>query len=153
MKIPVSNNTAMSLYVGAAMVPPGETRHFEESDVSHHLRPAKDETPAVVSKEDPLAKLLQGNVKDIAAALPGMTMADIERLGELEQQGQARKGVLSAVSTALLDRAANSELLAKVAALSDDELAAALVEAGTDVNADPDYVAALESESAKRKAE
>ena len=105
MKIPVSNNSAMPIYVGAAMVPPGETRHFDEQDVPHHLRPAPVEAAKVEAPADPLAELLKGNVAAVVAALPDLADADVERLGELEQAGQARKGVLSAVAEALLVRA------------------------------------------------
>jgi len=107
MKIPVSNNTAMSIYVGAAMIPPGETRHFDEEMVPHHLRPAAEEAAAEPEVE-PFAALLGHGVKDIAAALPTMETAEIEKLGELEQQGQARKTLLSAIAEELLTRAGNS---------------------------------------------
>lgn len=105
MKIPVSNNTAMPIYVGAAMIPPGETRHFDEQDVPHHLRPAPVEAAPVAAPADPLAELLKGNVAAVVAALADLPDADVERLGELEQAGQARKGVLSAVAEELLVRA------------------------------------------------
>ena len=105
MKIPVSNTSAMPIYVGAAMIPPGETRHFDEQDVPHHLRPAPVAEAAPQAPADPLAELLKGNVAAVVAALPDLTDADVERLGELEQAGQARKGVLSAVAEELLVRA------------------------------------------------
>jgi len=105
MKIPVTNNSAMSIYVGSAVIPPGETRHFELEDVPLHLQPAPVEEVAVEVEADPLAELLEGNVTSVVAALDDMTLADIERMGDLEQAGQARKGVLSAVAEALLARA------------------------------------------------
>lgn len=104
MKIPVSNNTAMPIYVGAAMIPAGETRHFEEQDVPHHLRPVQEAAP-VDEPVDPLVTLLESNVGDVVAALPELSRADVERLGELEQAGQARKGVLSGIAENLLARA------------------------------------------------
>lgn len=155
MKIPVHNKTKMPIYVGAAMVLPGETRHFEEQDVPPNLRPAPVEdapveVPADQLAEFPLIELLLGNVKEVTAALAGMTTADVEKLGELEQAGHARKGVLSAVGEMLLNRAAQADMLAKVAAFNDEELAAALEDAKTDINVDADYLAALEAEAAKR---
>lgn len=150
MKIPVHNKSAMPIYVGAAMVLPGETRHFDEQEVPHHLRPAPVEEEQVEDTKDPLAELLLCNVKEVTAALAGLSTAEVERLGELEQTGQARKGVLSAVGELLLTRAAQADMLAKVAALSDEELAAALEEAKTDINVDADYLAALEGEAGKR---
>ncbi|HQS59974.1 MAG: hypothetical protein B7Y56_03455 [Gallionellales bacterium 35-53-114] len=151
-RIPVTNNGAMMLYVGANMVPPGETRDFPESQVPHHLRPApvevKEETPA-----DPLASLLDGNVPSVVAALPELSVEQLEKLGEMEQAGGKRKGVLNALAEALLTRAANKDALDKIVLLSDEELAAALKEAGTDINAAPEYIAALKAELAKRLAE
>lgn len=105
MKIPVHNPTAMPIYVGAAMIPPGETRHFDEQDVPLHLRPAPVEAAPVAAPADPLAELLKGNVASVVAALADLPLADLERLGELERAGQARKGVLSAVAEELLVRA------------------------------------------------
>ena len=153
MKIPVKNNTAMTIYVGATAILPGETRHFEEDEVPHHLRPAQPEEEAPAAKNDPLAELLKGGVKDVVAALNGMLLTDIERLGVLEQQGQARKGILGVIADIQLKAGAQADTLAKVAALSDEELAVALEDAKTDINVDPDYLAALEAEAAKRNPE
>lgn len=150
-KIPVHNKTAMPIYVGAAMVFPGETRHFDEHEVPHHLRP-QEEAPAKkqAAPADPLAGMLKGTVKEVTAGLDGLLTGDLEKLGELEQSGQARKGVLSVIADLLLTRAVNADMLAKVAAFSDEELAAALEDAKTDINVDPDYLATLEAEAAKR---
>jgi len=104
-RIAVENKTKMPLYVGSNIVPPGEIRDFPESQVPHHLRPAPVAEAAPQAPADPLAELLKGNVASVVAALPDLTDADVERLGELEQQGQARKGVLSAVAEELLVRA------------------------------------------------
>lgn len=153
MKIPVHNKGAMPIYVGAAMVLPGETRHFDEQDVPSHLRPKPAEEAKPEEPNDPLAELLLCNVKEVTAALAGLSTAEVERLGELEQTGQARKGVLSAVGELLLTRAAQADMLAKVAALSDEELAAALEAASTGGDVDPEYAAALEVEAAKRNPE
>lgn len=152
-RIWVHNPTKMNLHVGSDIVPPGESRDFPESLVPHHLRPKEadekvpDKAPSVNER---LAELLKGNVKDVVAALNGMSIADIELLGELEQQGQHRKGILSAIADIQLKAAANADMLAKVGAFSDEELAAALEAVKTDINVDPDYLAALEDEAAKR---
>ncbi|MFA6971646.1 MAG: hypothetical protein WC208_09635 [Gallionella sp.] len=105
MNIPVTNNGNTHLAVGSFLIPPGETRHFDENEVPHHLRPAAVEVKKVEAPADPLAELLKGNVASVVAALDGMLLIDIERLGDLEQQGQARKGVLSAIAEILLVRA------------------------------------------------
>lgn len=152
MKIPVTNNTQNYLPVGATLIPPGETRHFEEEDVPHHLRPNAPTDKPAEPPVDPLVELLKGNVPSVVAALDGMLIADIERLSEIEMQGQYRKGVLGPIAAILLNNAQNTEMRGKVAALSDEELAAALLTAGTDINADTAYVAALETEQTRRLA-
>jgi hypothetical protein len=105
MKIPVENKTKMPIYVGSYMIAPGETRHFDEEDVPEHLRPAADAPVEVAAPTDPLAELLDGNVATVIAALTDLSLEDIERIGDLEQAGLARKGVLSAVAEELLARA------------------------------------------------
>ncbi len=151
-RIPVTNNTKMNMHVGSNIVPPGETRDFPESQVPHHFRPVEkaEEAPAPAPQTDPLAELLNGTVKAVTAALPAMADADIERLGELEQAGQARKGVLGSIADVLLNRAAQAGMLERVAAFNDKDLAEELDAVLSDTGADPDYIAALEAEAAKR---
>lgn len=105
-KIPVTNNGAMAMYVAGLMIPPGETRHFNPDQVPDHLRPAAAE-PEPETPGDPLADLIKGTVKEIAAAIPGLSDEDLSRLGDLEQGegGAARKGVLSAIAEEILKRA------------------------------------------------
>lgn len=107
MKTPVHNNTGMPIYVGTAMILPGETRHFHEHEVPHHLRPAAP--PAETTEEppaDPLAELLKSKVSDVESALPGLSDEDLERLGELEQLSTSpRKGILTAIGEEILKRA------------------------------------------------
>ena len=109
-KFPVTNNTASPIYVGADMIPAGETRHFFLDQIPEHLRPA----PAAAVKEEPkdeLAELSTGTAKDIIAALPGLTAEDLTRLEEMESarmtgdKPSARKSVLAAVQEEQLRRA------------------------------------------------
>jgi len=104
-KIPVTNNTAMAIYVGSAMVPPGETRHFNADQVPHHLRPvaAVIETPAPAAA-DHLAALLGKSVAHVKEEFHALTLEELEQLGELEQFGQARKSLLSALADEILKR-------------------------------------------------
>lgn len=105
-RIPVTNATAMPIYVGAAMVPPGETRHFEEHDVPLHLRPAPAEPEEPAPAADPAAALLEGTVAHITAALPALPDNLLDRIGELEQQAKApRKTLLAAIAEETLNRA------------------------------------------------
>lgn len=151
-RIWVHNPTKTNLHVGAAIVPPGETKDFPESRVPRHLRPQEKaaEAPKPPTINETLAELLKGNVPTVVAALADMAAADIEQLELMEQAGQNRKGVLGAVAEELLNRAAQADLLAKVEAMSDETLAAELEAAKTDINIDPEYLAAIEAEAAKR---
>lgn len=152
MKIPVTNNGKNHMPVGSYLVPPGETRHIEEAEVPHHLRPKKEEAKEKLP-DDPLALLLEGNVQTVVAGLPELTIEQLEKLGDMEQTGQKRKGVLSALAETLLNRAANKDLLDKVELMSDEELADELEAAGVDIAVSPEYLAALDAESARRKGE
>ena len=106
-KVPVTNNTKMAIYVAGAMIPPGETRHFDFNQVPPEFRPAPQVEPEDETQFDPLAELIAHNVKDITAALPELSDEDLERLGDLEQaKGEtARKSLLSAIAEAQLTRA------------------------------------------------
>lgn len=109
MRVPVHNTGKLPIYVGACIVLPGETRHFDERDVPAELLPQKpDPAPAQESTPppDPLAEFLKSKVTEIVAALPGLSGAELERLGDLEQLAATpRKGVLSAVAEEILKRA------------------------------------------------
>lgn len=106
-RIPVTNNTQMPIYVGSNMIPAGETRDLPESQVPAHHRPREEPPEPPAAPDDPYTTLLEHNVGTVVAALPAMSVEEIEKLGELEQLGQARKGVLSAIAEALLKRASN----------------------------------------------
>ncbi|SEO63639.1 hypothetical protein [Nitrosovibrio sp. Nv6] len=109
MKVPVHNNTGMPIYVGSAMILPGETRHFDKHDVPDNLRPKKvaaAEVDEATPPGNPLVELLQHKVEDVKATLPTLADGELELLGELEQLGgNPRKGVLSAVAEEILKRA------------------------------------------------
>lgn len=106
-KIPVSNTTAMPIYVAGLMIPPGETRHFDAAQVPAEYRPV---LPPVVAAAppDPLDDLLGHSVKDVVARLPELSDTDLERLGDLEQAkgDDARKTLLGAIAEAMLERSA-----------------------------------------------
>ncbi|SFW39528.1 hypothetical protein [Nitrosovibrio sp. Nv17] len=109
MRVPVHNSGKLPIYVGACIVLPGETRHFDERDVPAQFLPPPPEPESIensVPSPDPLAELLQGKVPEIVAALPALSQADLDQLGQLEQLSAApRKGVLSAVAEEILKRA------------------------------------------------
>ncbi len=107
---PVTNNTKMPIYVGADMIPPGETRHFYPSQVPEHLRPVKATEPAPKARDE-LAELSEKAANDIIAAIPGLSDENLTRLEDLEHARMvknspaARKTILSAISEETLDRA------------------------------------------------
>ncbi len=146
MKVPYTNEGNTVVHIGNVTVMPGHTRDVEEHDIPEF----KSEVPAEKEKTDQLAEFLLCKVPDVVASLQGLSLADIERMAELEQAGQNRKGVLSAIAETLLVRASQAELLKKVETLSDEELGFALEEAKTDININPAYLAALEAEHLKR---
>lgn len=132
MKIPYYNSEDRLVVIGGVMVPPGETRLVDEC-----LVPATDSEPdnggagqqgsepgnggtgqqgsepdnggAVVVDREKLAELLTRKQDDVLKELPGLSLQEIEVLGGLEQEGQARKGILGAVAERLLESAARTE--------------------------------------------
>lgn len=148
MKVPYHNDTDKHVHIGPVTIAPRQTRDVEETHIPDYK--AKQEAPAD-APADPLAELLKGSVKKITVSLDAMSTADIEALGALEQKAESpRTTLLSAIGELLLTRAAQADMLAKVAALSDEELAEALAVASAETGADPDYLSALEAEAAKR---
>lgn len=113
-KIPVENKTAMPMYVGGLMIPPGETRHFDAHQVPAHLLPT---APKVIEEPapDPLLAILLGAVAAVMIGLPTLTDEELDRLAALETEGKNRKGVLGGIAAEKLVRAkkaAEAEALA-----------------------------------------
>ena len=107
-KIPYFNDADHVVFMGGVMVPPGETRLVDEALIV--AAPAADnDVGNDVGEADKLKELLKGKQDDVLKALPGLSLAEVEALGELEQVGQARKGILGAVAERLLESAAGSE--------------------------------------------
>lgn len=108
-RITVHNPTAMPIYVGSNMIPPGETRDFAESTVPPHLRPqeAAEEPAAEEPALDLIANLQKLSIKDIVTALADLSTEDLARLEELENaDGSPRKGLMTALVEEKLKRAA-----------------------------------------------
>ena len=111
MKKAVVNNTNMPIYVGASMIPPGETREFEEADIPAHLRP-KDNKPAAqpAAAADPVAKLQAETVKEIKAALPNLDDASLARLKDIEEASETpRASLLEMIGQEQLFRAGEKQ--------------------------------------------
>jgi len=103
-QIPVHNNTKMPIYVGASMVPPGETRHFPEHQVPAHLRPAlaKKAAPAAAPA---VTDILDKTIKEIVPLLSTYSDEDLQILKAAEQAGKTRDGIMKAIAEEELRRA------------------------------------------------
>jgi len=146
-RISVSNNTAMPIYVGSNMVPPGETRDFPESQVPPHLRPADTDAPAVTGHAPRLALLLDESVSGVLAKLPELSDADIAALIEMEESGQARKTLLPELNKALAERSLDAAL-AGILDADANEIIADLPELGLD---DLERLAEMEASGTSRE--
>lgn len=103
-KIPYHNTQNHAVFIGGVMVPSGETRLVDGS----LLPPVPHQHPETVAA-DPLAELLKGKVDEITAQLEHLSLDELERLGDMEQTGQQRKGVLGAVAERLLALSAEQQ--------------------------------------------
>lgn len=102
-QIPYFNDTTHTVFVGGVMVPAGESRL-----VDARLLPQHEVHEPAPEQADPLAELLKGTVAEVVAKLPELEHDDLERLGELEQLGQARKGILGPIAETLLATASKA---------------------------------------------
>lgn len=112
MKIPVHNPTKMPIYVGATMIVPGETRHFDEQDVPTHLKPkpAEAEDEPEQAPLSLMAQLRVRGVKDCIEAFPALADDDLAELESLENAEAApRKTLIAAIAEEKLKRAAADE--------------------------------------------
>lgn len=160
MRIPVHNPSAMPIYVHGAMILPGETRHFDESDVPPHMRPVAEAVESA-SPDAPLLSLLDDSIKNVLPKLDDLQDADIARLLVLESDGQNRKTlieelhkslderVIDAAVTALLSGDADS-VIAALPDISDEEIER-LIEIETDNAAREAVLTAASAETLKRK--
>ncbi len=106
-RIPVHNTTAMPIYVGATMIPAGETRHFDLADVPHHLRPQPAAAEVKAEEQtDAIAELQKKSIKDVKAAVNGLSDEDLQRLIDLEgTAAKPRASLLEDLAAVQLDRA------------------------------------------------
>lgn len=104
MRVPVENNSQMPIYVAGVMIPPGETRHFEEDQLPPEYRSSAS-PPVEEQPVDPLVTILAMNVADVVNGLPALSDEELDRLETLEAEGKARKGVIAAVTADRLRRA------------------------------------------------
>lgn len=104
MRVPIENNGQMPIYVGGVMIPPGETRHFEDDMLPPEFR-APAEGQAEPEALDPLLAVLGGTVDHIKLGLPDLGDEELDRLEMLEAEGKARKTLIEAIAEERLRRA------------------------------------------------
>ena len=154
-KIPVTNDTDATIFVGGKMITAGETRHFYPSELppeyqSTSVQEAEEEPPT-----DPLEELRGQSVKAITGLLPNLKIEELQALETLENaQENPRASLLAVISTELLRRAADKDkqdLLASLTELADDDLEKALIaEIEKGAKADNELVEAIDAEITKR---
>lgn len=109
-KIPFYNDADHMVFMGGVMVPPGETRLVDESLLQPASAPAAEDDDGTTDHiQDKLVELLKNKQDDVLKALPDLSLEEVELLGDLEQAGQARKGILGAVAERLLASAAEQQ--------------------------------------------
>jgi hypothetical protein len=106
--VPVENRKSIPMHIAGRTIPPGEVRYFDESELPGYMRQpervASDEV-APESGPDPLLAVLEDSVKDITAQLHTFSDDDLNRLDILEQAGENRKTLVSAIQNERLRRA------------------------------------------------
>jgi hypothetical protein len=103
-RIAIENKGKMPMWVAGQMIPAGEIRHFDKTMVPREHWP-QEEAPAEEEVVDPFKQLLEHNVKTVVAALETMSREDLKKLGEMEQAGAGRRGVLGPIAEKLLSQA------------------------------------------------
>jgi hypothetical protein len=105
--VPYTNTQPYNQHIGGRVIRPGETRMVDAS-----LLPNATPAEAAPAPEapNPLAALVKKKVKDIEAALPTLSDAELDEVLKLDgadaSDGQPRKGVAEAVAAEKLARAA-----------------------------------------------
>ena len=100
---PYFNDTNHVVFLGGVMIPVGDTRLVDARLLPEPVMAAVS-TPEGAAAID-LEALLQGTVAEVMLVLPDLSREEVEQLGELEQMGQARRGILGPVADRLLSSA------------------------------------------------
>lgn len=112
--VPITNDGENDLHVGGRVIPPGETKLFDEADLPPHMRQPHDKPAPLPSEpDDPLLELLDQPVKAIQeavaerdeAGLPVLSDDDIERLAVAEANGKTRSTLMKALNEERVQRA------------------------------------------------
>lgn len=96
MKKYVENDTPHTIYVGGMAIAPGEGREVNVPEEA----PAEAPADVVADPDADMRALLAGNIASVIASLQGLGQTALERMAQLENEGKARKGVLTALADA-----------------------------------------------------
>lgn len=103
--ISVTNDGDSPRFVMGMMIPPGETRTFEEHEAPPELRPDAEKAPEAPG-DDPLLAVSALSVGKLATGLPALSDDELLRLEALEQaKDKPRQGALAAITAERLRRA------------------------------------------------
>ncbi len=108
-QIPVTNDGDSPRWVSGVMIPPGETRHFDESALPPELRgDVAAEEPAAAGA-DPLRELSLLSVSKLALGLAALSDDELIALEALEhEKDKPRQGALAEIAAERLRRAESS---------------------------------------------
>ncbi|NDP59571.1 MAG: hypothetical protein GZ090_09460 [Oxalobacteraceae bacterium] len=101
-KVSYTNETRNFQHIGGVTVPPGETRDVDPSLLPDYQPEVPEQADA---QGDPIAELLENNVKTVSAELANLSDDDLSHAALLEQDGQNRKSLIEAMSVETLRRA------------------------------------------------
>lgn len=117
MKVLITNDTAAPMLCGGKLIQPGDSREVDIDTLppGDPARPADDEphapagggTPSADQQQANLDDLLMHKVDDVKASLPDFSDETLAQIRAMEEAGQARKGVLSAIAEMQLQRASD----------------------------------------------
>jgi len=98
--VPYTNTGKANIHLSGKTIQPGETREIDETQIpgfgvdENHIVDAID-----MVEPNPLALVLAGSVKEVTAALDGLSADDLDILEALEGDAEhPRKGVLDAIN-------------------------------------------------------
>lgn len=128
---PITNHRATNMFVSGVVIPPGETKVFEETDLPPHLQGRDKPAPAPVEPADRVLQLLDQNVSEIIKAIeardangnPEVSDDEVLRLKQAEEDGKTRKTLMKAIDEEWVKRANDAQQredhMAFVASLAD----------------------------------
>jgi hypothetical protein len=105
-----TNHTDRIVYIGGRSVFPGSTLEVSEQDLPHTpLSASSRADPSGGGGQEAIAELLARSVTEIRVAIPHLDV-ELDALLAAERDGRARTGVIQAIETERLRRAAAADV-------------------------------------------